>query len=270
MLGQSTSVEMFSPTGGQFKAKVQGPLGTPAGLAIGDGKVWAWSQDSRNLKAYDAHTLKPLADFTTPYQISNAAALDGKLYVSTTSGLYYSDEGSAPSAPATKVPGIVAAYGLAADPARHRVIVGAFNGSAGGAQIDAVQTRTGKVSEGAQTTLGKESIAVAGGEIWVGGYGSEGPGRTNRLLHLDANTLQIMGSSPLSDMLGPGAVVWPGQRVVWVSAGGDASISCVNPRNGSVLAEWSAARGPVASVGGSAYALNPNVVPLVLTNACTG
>jgi hypothetical protein len=168
------------------------------------------------------------------------------------------------------VPGIVAAYGLAADPARHRVIVGAFNGSAGGAQIDAVYTRTGKVSKGAQTTLGKESIAVAGGEIWVGGYGSEGPGRTNRLLHLDANTLQISGSSPLSDMIGPGAVVWPGQHVVWVSAGGDASVSCLSPETGAVLADYGNARGPVTSVGGSAYALNPNVVPLILTAGCTG
>jgi hypothetical protein len=266
MLGQATSVAIFSPTGGQFKAKAQGPLGTPAGLAIGDGKVWAWSQDSRNLKAYDAHTLKPLADFTMPYVIFNVVAADGIVFASSDSGLYYSAEGATLAAPTAKVPGIDMAYGLAADPARNRVVVGVMT-SGWGARIDAVDTRTLEVTKGAQTQLGKESIAVVGDDVWVGGYAS---GDTTRLIHLDARTLKVIGSSPMSDMLGPGAVVWPGQHVLWVSAGGDASISCVNPRNGSVLAEWSAARGPVASVGGSAYALNPNVVPLVLTNACTG
>ncbi len=266
MLGQATGVEILSPTGGQYMQKAQGPLGTPVGLTVGDGKVWAWSEDLRNLRVYDAHSLKTLGDFMTEYRIFNAVAVDGFLFVSTDRGLYYAAEGTTLSAPATKVASIGAAYGLAADPARHRVIVGVMT-SGWGARIDAVDTRTLKVTKGAQTQLGKESIAVVGDDVWVGGYAS---GDTKRLIHLDARTLDVIGSSPMNDMLGPGAMVWPGQHVLWVSAGGDASISCVNPRDGSVLAEWSAARGPVASVGGSAYALNPNVVPLVLTNACTG
>lgn len=266
-LGDTTTVLLFSPTGGQFQMKMTGPRGTPTGLAVGDGKVWAWSAETRNLKVYDAHNLTPLGDFTTNYQILNAVALDGVLFVSTSTGLYYSAEDATLSAPATKVPGIDMAYGLAGDPARHRVVVGVFKSNGSGAQIVAVDTRTKKVTAGAQTSLGKESIAVVGDDIWVGGYAS---GDTKRLIHLDARTLQVVGSSAISAMLGPGAVVWPGQHVVWVSAGGDGSVSCINPVSGAVHAEWNAARGPVTSVGGSAYALNPNVVPLLLTGGCTG
>lgn len=268
----ASTVVALSPTGGHVKVKVPGPAGTPEGLAVSDGKVWTWSQDTNagsNVRVYDARTLGRLGDFSVKDRIYNVAAIDGELFMSTSSGLYVTDrESESVQTTTRRVAGISGAtYGLAADPARDRVIVGVTS-NGWGARIDAVDVKTLNVTQGAQTVVGKESIAVVDDQIWVGGFAN---GDTKVLFHLDAKTLRIEGLSPaLSELLRPGAIVWPGQHVLWATTPGDAPLSCVDPRSGAVLAEYGTARGPVTSVGGSAYALSGGVVPLVLTGRCTG
>ena len=196
-----------------------------------------------------------LGEFRVNNHIYNAAAIDGELFMSTSSGLYVTDSGSDSVRPTMRrIAGISGAtYGLAADPARDRVIVGVTT-SGWGTRIDAVDVKTLNVTQGAQTAVGKESIAVVDDQIRVGGFAS---GDTKVLLHLDAKTLQIAGWSPsLSDLLRPGAIVWAGQHVLWATTSGDAPLSCVDPKNGAELAEYNTARGPVTSIGGSAYALS--------------
>ena len=164
--------------------------------------------------------------------------------------------------------------GLAADPARHRVLVGAMPLSSAptntfaGVRVVAIDTRSGKVvAQSPQTSVGKESIAVVGHEVWVGGYGDvDKP----RLEHLDAATLKFVGSSPAGDNLGPGAILWPGADVLWVRNGGDEGLSCVDPKTGTILEQWLAIQGPVVSSNGHAFGIQAGLQPLGLTGRCTG
>jgi glutamine cyclotransferase len=118
-----------------------------------------------------------------------------------------------------------------------------------------------------QTSVGKESIAVVGDQVWVGGYGDTDK---SRLLHLNAATLKVVGTSPVGDSVGPGAILWPGEKVLWVRNGGDTTLSCVDPKTGAVLEQWLAVQGPVVSTTGHAFGIQAGLQPLVLTGACAG
>jgi hypothetical protein len=65
--------------------------------------------------------------------------------------------------------------------------------------------------------------------------------------------------------------VWPGASVVWVRSGGSEGLTCIDPQTGSVLEQWPAVQGPVASVRGHAYAASDGSLDqLSLEGACTG
>jgi hypothetical protein len=276
-------IVVLDPTGEHVLASAAGPPGTPSGFVVDeDTRVWAWSQDTGDVRAYEAATLTPLGtQFTTAVHVPdvfNAAVVDGTLWLTSDQGLFRWPtlaQGLAPQP--TKIAGLGGfPYGLAADPARHRVLVGvtptesaspSTNGFTG-ARIDAIDTRTGKVvAQSAQTSLGKESIAVVGDQVWVGGYGDvDKP----RLLHLDAKTLKVVGTSPIGAKVGPGSIVWPGTNVVWARGGGNEQLGCLDPTTGAVLETWSAVQGPVTSVGGTAFGVENGLLPLNLAGACTG
>jgi len=255
-------------------------------VIVTGGHVWVWSQSPGEVFAFSADTLKPLASYTTGASIFQVVEVDGYLYLTTDHGLLRAsaviptDHQPTPGSSgdllaATKVAGIEGlTHGLAADPARHRVLVGVTDpGSApsdsfAGARVVALDARTGDVvATGVRTSVGKESIAVVGDQVWVGGYGDTDKPRIG---HLDATTLQKIGTSPVGAQVGPGAILWPGENVLWVRNGGDTTLSCVDPRTGAILQQWLAVQGPVASVRGHAYGIQAGLQPLILNGACTG
>lgn len=272
---------LLSPDGTQVKETADGPEGTPTGLSLSAGRVWVWSQDSdkgrSDVRAYAARTLAFLGEFTVDGAIFNAIAIDDALYFNSDHGLQVAHTDVQKNGVITTIEGSVvtgSTYGLAADPARHRVLVGVTptasappNGFAG-ARIVAIDTRTGKVvAQSAQTSLGKESIAVVDNQVWVAGYGDvDKP----HLLHLDAKTLRVVGTSPIGAKAGPGSIVWPGQNIVWARGGGNEQLGCLDPKTGAVLETWNAVQGPVTSVGGSAFGVEQGLQQLNLSGGCTG
>ena len=254
------------------------------------GRVWTWSTtqatvaDSGQSTGTDSTSIHSYA--TSSFAIGgavkiatytfDAAALDGQLWLATNDGLYVVT--TAASGPvATKViSGMV--FSVAADVVRHRVLYGsavsapAAANSLGSIVIHEIDVFTHSViGVGTPLPIGKESIAIVGDQIWVGGYGS---GSTPRLFHLDGSSLQPLqinglGADPLE--LGPGAIVWPGASVVWVRSGGSEGMACVDPQSGALLEQWPAVQGPVASVRGDAFAASDGSLDqLSLSGDCTG
>lgn len=266
----------LDPTTGKVLHAAYGPSDTDGGLIIdtGGGSVFVWSA-AGELREYDARSLAQTniiydVGLPTGTQIFSAVAIDGQAWFATDQGLF-AVVGSGNKAVATKVPGLSGVFGLAADPAHHRVIVGATaaDGTAalGQTQIDAVDLMTKTVTLGGQVNVGKEGIAVVNGQVWVGGYGETA---WPRLIELDAN-LQPKTMPAVNSLLGPGAIVWPGEGVLWVRHGGDETLDCVDARDGAVLQTWSSVQGPVSSVPGVAYAANNgSLLRLTLNAACPG
>jgi hypothetical protein len=253
------------------------------------GQVWTWSTaqafvddsgnstgtDSTSIHAYATSSFASAGAVTVPTYTFDAAALDGQLWLATDNGLYVVT--TAANGPvATKViSGMV--FSVAADAVRHRVLYGAqVSAPMGGAnslgsvavhEIDAFTHAV--IGVGGALPIGKESIAIVGDQIWVGGYGSDS---TPRLFHLDGASLQpIQTTAPDALALGPGAIVWPGSSVVWVRSGGSEGLACIDPQSGALLEQWPAVQGPVASVRGAAFAASDGSLDqLSLSGDCTG
>jgi hypothetical protein len=253
------------------------------------GRVWTWSTtqatvadsgqstgiDSTSIHAYATSSFAIDGAVTVPTYTFDAAALDGQLWLATNDGLYVVT--TAANGPvATKViSGTV--FSVAADAVRHRVLYGAqVSAPMGGAnslgsivvhEIDAFTHAV--IGVGSALPIGKESIAIVGDQIWVGGYGSDS---TPRLFHLDGASLQPIQTTALDALaLGPGAIVWPGASVVWVRSGGSEGLACIDPQSGALLEQWPAVQGPVASVRGGAFAASDGSLDqLSLSGDCTG
>ena len=259
--------------GSSIKATADLPT-TASGVTTGDGRVWVWTQQGGQLYAFDTANLQPVGAYDAGLPVNEVADVDGYLYLTTGNGLLRAPANASASGrlATTAVAGIDGnTYGIAADPTRHRVLVGAMpagSTSFAGVRVVAIDTRTGKVvAQSAQTSVGKESIAVVGDQVWVGGFGD-----TDKPLieHLDATTLKVIGSSPVGDEVGPGAILWPGADVLWVRNGGNEGLSCVDPKTGAILEQWLAVQGPVVSGPGHAYGIQSGLQPLSLTGGCTG
>jgi hypothetical protein len=257
------------------------------------GLVWTWSStqpadasgdsaaDSTSIHAYQTSTFAMDGAVTLPAYTFSAVALDGKLWLATSGGLYVVGTGSDGTKSATKVvDGSVSS--VAADAPRHRILFGVFvetptasstttdSNTIGIVAVHAVDAANHHVTTvGTPLPVGKESIAVVDGQVWVAGFGSD-----SLLIHLDAKTLRPIGAgaSGLGKLdLGPGAIVWPGESVVWVRAGGSEALSCFDPKTGAVLEQWDTVQGPVASVVGRAYAASDgSLEQLSLAGGCKG
>jgi hypothetical protein len=166
------------------------------------------------------------------------------------------------------VAGLRGAIGpVAADPVRQRLIV--VDASS---PIGVWSYRHGELPYESELRLpmGHGTIAVAGGHIWLGGYGELGA----MLYRLDPQTLRPVAGGRAS-VFDPGAVLVAGGRdVIWVRNGDEVPglLVCVNATSGRieqryhVLAEVPA----VASTGGYAVlATAQGVLNLRLTR-CTG
>jgi len=268
----TTTVTKLDAAGTRVVATAPGTAGTPSGLAVDGNRLWVWSQDIGQVKLYDATSLQVLATFESGLNFFSAAAINGNLWLAANEGLYLLPSGATEWAAAKHVVNSPV-YSVVADPARHRVLVGtmvAEGGSdgLGGTSVTAVDTRNQRVTTaGATVPVGKSSIAVVGDQVWVGGYGS---GDSKRIEHLDATTLNVIGSSAVSSQLGPGAILWSGDKVLWVRNGGDEGLSCVDPKTGAIREYWDGIQGPVSSIAGHAYAVQGDVVRLNLNAACPG
>jgi hypothetical protein len=255
-----------------------------------EGLVWTWSStqsvdasgspastDSTSIHAYTTlpGTVTIKAPATVPAYTFSAAALNGEMWLATSEGLYVVALANASWTVTKLFSGSV--FSIAADDARHRILFGTqvtssatSSDSLGSIVVRAIDSRSHKVTTvGTPVPVGKESIAVVDGQVWVAGYGSD-----SLLIHLDAKTLRPIGAggSGLGKLdLGPGAIVWPGESVVWVRAGGSEALSCIDPKTGAVLEQWDAVQGPVASVVGRAYAASDgSLEQLNLTGGCKG
>lgn len=229
----------------------------PGGMALdpSGGRLWVWSRGATNrtmVCEYRTDDLTPLGAFTVPSYAFSGTATAGQLWLATENGLYrLGDTSPGPVPVATGGTGQV--FSVAADPDRDRILVGVADPKKfTGVRVIAVDERGTVLRTGGALPIGKESIAVVDGRIWVGGYGSGG---TPRLVRLDPATLGPVGTSPVGHEVGPGAILWAGRSVLWVRNGGDEGLSCVDPATGAVLQRWPAVQGPVASVPGVALGI---------------
>jgi hypothetical protein len=236
-------------------------------------RLWAWYTKPDGItvaREFVASTLAPLRDVTvTGEQVFQGAALGGALWLATNVGLYRIGPADAG---ARLVPGVAGLYALAVDPSRHRLLMDQMLAIGPGPglslRVAALDPATLTVALGAPLSLIKDSIAVVGGQIWIGGYAS---GEVPRLYHLDPATLQVAGTSEVNDQLGPGAILWAGTSSLWVRDGGDEGISCLDPATGTIRQQWQANLDSIASLPGSAVAVfRPNLVQMEVVNGCPG
>lgn len=213
------------------------------------------------VREYVASTLALLRDVpTTDRQVFSGVAVDGELWLGTDGGVLRvgpSDQAARP------VPGFEQmGYALTLDPGRHRLLMDAPAG------VIAMDPATLAVTRGASLSLVKESIAVVAGQVWVGGYAS---GEERRIYHLDPTTLQVSGTSPVGDQVGPGAIVSAGSSSLWVHDGGDTGAFCVDPVSGAIRQQWQRSGDPIASLPGVAVSVDPpGLAQLMLSDGCAG
>lgn len=224
------------------------PPGEPGGLRAdpATGAVWVWTASDPSGQATTLARIEP--DGSAPAQtaavvgpVLDAAAGDGALWLGTGAGVLGWRAGAAPVA----VPGLdlarvpTAPAALAFDPGRHRLLVGLED-----RRLVAVDVRSGRTTAEGTFGYGKGALALTGsGELWAGGYIGGGP----TVARLDPQTLAVLGTSTVVAVNGPGAWVWPGERVVWVRNGGDTGLTCVAAGSGQPLQRWDSVQGPVAS-----------------------
>ncbi|MFL6139191.1 MAG: YncE family protein [Frankiaceae bacterium] len=236
----------------------------PAGIAVDDGAklVWTWSttHDGSDtitvVRGYDARSLKQVAAARLPGYPDDAVASGGRLWVAAERLWAVGVDGPARRLSAAHgVP-----FDVAVDARRHRLLV------ATDSALLAVDPRTLRVLDARALPLGKPSIAVVGNDAWVGDF-RQGP----LLRHVDLARSRLAAPGPATRWLSAGAVVWPGQRVVWVRDGGTDTLWCVDPGTGALLGEWDGIQGPVVSRAGAAWVISAgSVLPLGLTRSCSG
>lgn len=254
---------------GSFTADLSHPnsqpvlLLDPAGAAL-----WVVLEGSApgRVIEFDAFTLRQRRALTLN-TIDSAAALGGQLYIASGPRLIDIAPGAAPRVVA--IPRTSGLVGVAADPTRGRLLL-----YDGGDPTHLWTYRPGGTLFATSRPLqfGKGSIAVAAGQIWVGGFGAT----SAVLLHLRAasnspDDLTPVDTSPLTGGLGPGAlIVASGQHVFWVrsGAGGD-DLWCVDAATGHAVQHWNI-DGPVASASGASVVAASSGVFALRLGACAG
>ena len=222
--------------------------------------VWVWtsSRPSTIARAYDARTLRPLGRSRIPEETFGGAAYGGRLWLGAAVDFIRLAPGGRPQ----RIVSANYVFDAAADPARRRVLAALGDAVAG------YDARTLQLVARQPLTLSKPSLAVVGDSVWVGGFSDSG----RKVLRLDARTLRPAPRRDQPDVgVGPGAIVWPGARTVFVRDGGSEELTCVDGDTGATLARWEGIMGPVAAQNGKAFAVvGQGLVPLLLGPRCAG
>jgi hypothetical protein len=213
---------------------------------------------------FDSRTLRPVVSITWPQLVYGAAAVNGYLYLA-------NDLGVAEVSPYTLrprfVPGLRGALGpIAADPTHHQlVVVDTFNPLA----VYSYRHGHRPLESARRLPMREGSLAVADGQIWVGGYGARGA----LLYRLDPRTLLPVygGRAPEFD---PGAVLMAGGRdVVWVRSGDPQSdlFVCVDAATGRIEQRFhlSGVHRVASTAGAGVVATDQGVLPLAM-GECAG
>jgi hypothetical protein len=201
---------------------------------------------SSMLQFYEPLLFNVVGQLALPIVVNAITSVGGQLWLGANGGLYRITTRAKVAERLSGVDGAVRA--LVADPARHRLLVTLGDWPT---TLLSVDSATGRVTARSTLALGKVSLAVAAATIWVGGYG--GP-NDRKVLRLSPSTLNVIGASPVDAVVGPGAIVWGGEDVVWVRSGDSEDLACLASGSGSVLAHWSGIQGPVVSGAGLAFA----------------
>lgn len=213
---------------------------------------------------FDTRTLQPIATASWSQLVTGAAAVNGYLYLE-------NDLGVAEMSPDTLnprlVPGLRGAMGaIAADPTHHQLIALDISDP-----LAVYSYRHGQLpyESAMRLPMRQGSLAVADGNIWVGGYGDRGA----MLYRLDPRTLHPV-SGGRARTYDQGAVVMSaGEHVLWVRAGDSGSdlFTCVDAATGRIEQHFHLARvRRVASTAGAgAIATDQGVLPLTM-GGCAG
>jgi hypothetical protein len=197
---------------------------------------------------FDGGTLEQPGQSEVPGRFGGAALLDGLLYVSTSTGVVVvgAEPATAPYGP-TPIRGAAA---LAADPSRHRLLVGHFDGAP--PRIEAYRPGQARIQATAALPFRDGALAVVGGRIWAVGFGAGGA----VLTQLDPRTLQRDDPSPLERRLGPGAVLVAdaGDRLLIRDGPGSPRLWCLD-ETGAVRHYWPAVSGTPVLTGSGVYVL---------------
>jgi hypothetical protein len=269
-LSEITPIYRAAPTYARTKQIFLPSLGeaTPSArlvLDAGRHRLWVVVEDVPGgaIVEVDALSLRPLAHWTWPEPIGEAAALDGHLYLSTPSGVVDLAPGAAKPSPIAALRGYSGS--IVADPRRGRVLVLSYapNSHVRVLRSGGTVTQAPGVLDFAKGTLG----VTADGVIWAAGFGDRGA----ELVRLDPARLSATTVSPLAKDLGPGAViVGAGDHSVWVRDGGSIGpLWCVDARNGAGMRQWNVT-GTVTSQRGRAYVTTDTLVRPLILNGCSG
>lgn len=247
---------------GHVDDTVDVPIG--AGRLIVDeelGRLWVLisEQDRGVVLEFDSSTLRPTNSVSIPAAVQGVAVLDHRLWVATWAAGLYS---LAPGARAlVRSPVRCGCTAITADPGNRRLILtfGAWP-----AQVASYRPADGRVVTGESLDLGKTSLAVVRGTVWVAGYGND------RVARLDPSTLRFAAHGPSDQDVEAGGVVWPGQGVVWIG-GDERRLRCVDPASGRLLGDEPYGPGPVVSRTGAVFVVIPGLVGrLELAPGCGG
>lgn len=193
-----------------------------------------------------------------------ATVLDGRLYLAALDGVYVLRTDATRAKRVVKLSGIQA---IAADPARHRLLVLARDN-------DTVSVRAytpGKPHvprAGVRLSInsGSGNLVVVQAAIWATGYNND-HGRV--LLRLNPHTLAAIDTVPTSQKLGSDArLAGSGEADFWLRGAG--GLWCIS-HTGEPAQHWPFAAGAVTSRPNQAFAaIDDQIAQLRLNDACAG
>jgi hypothetical protein len=208
-------------------------------------RLWVVAMGARTaqLVEFNASRMLAVRRVDVNLVVLDATAMDGHVYLGTSTGLADLAPGAAQPVVLPGTRGVIGA--VAADPARNRVLALdlALDARVPATKVVAVTTR-GVVSRRAFGDLADPGLAVVGDAIWVGGN----DGRHSVIARLDPQTLARVQTSPVAPE-GDRIDVWPGTDDVWVSGTGP-GLWCIDADTGDIRQHWPSETGPVTSQRG--------------------
>ena len=232
------------------------------------GRLWLVVLDVPNtvMQVFDARSLKLLNSVQRGPAVTAAATLDGNLFFADVTGLYR--VGVERPQPLATLGGIQRVVDLAGDPLRHRVLLLVSSGPT--LRLWQATTSTVAVVAPAPAGLVKGQLTVTGsGQVWAAGFGAAGA----VLVRLDPRTWGTIAASPLSDEVGPGALLLAsGTDSLLVGPGsGSTAMWCIDGQHGVPVQRWGVLPDQAAVTHGAGYATSRGgLFRLNLTGQCTG